>query len=154
MRKKLNNKGFTLVEVLAVVVILSVLLAIMVPSVNHLISKNKENNYKDFENGLLQATKVLLSDYRYEISISGSCSNESEEKDVLKIGEYALSNSKLTIRSLVEENNISTDVDGNIHNPKNKEQTLDLDSSYVLVKYQCKNKDYRYELMTDSLIWR
>lgn len=154
MNKKMNNKGFTLVEVLAVVVILSVLLAIMVPSVNHLIDKNKENNYKDFENGILQATKVLLSDYRYEISISGSCSNDSEMKNVLRIGNYNLTNSKLTIRSLVEENNISTDSEGNIHNPKDKGKVLDLDSSYILVKYQCKNKDFSYELMSDSLVWR
>lgn len=154
MVKKLNNKGFTLVEVLAVVVILSVLLAIMVPNVNHLIDQNKENNYKDFENGLIQATKVLLSDYRYKISIDGSCSNDSEEKNVLRVGEYYLQDSKLKILYLVEENNISTDSEGNIHNPKDKEKVLDLDSSYILVKYQCKTKDYRYELMSDSLAWR
>ena len=44
MKKNLNNKGFTLIEVLAVIVILSILMAIMVPSVGNIMKKNKEDN--------------------------------------------------------------------------------------------------------------
>lgn len=151
---KLNNKGFTLVEVLAVVVILSTLMAIMVPSANYLIEKNKEENYIELQNSLIQATKTLFSDYRYEVSISGSCNNATEEKNVLKIGDYTLTNSKVPINILIQENNISVNKDGNIVNPKNKTQTLDLNASYVLVKYQCKNKDFHYELKNDSIKWK
>ena len=44
MKKNLNNKGFTLIEVLAVIVILSILMAIMVPSVGNIIQKNRKSN--------------------------------------------------------------------------------------------------------------
>lgn len=154
---KLNNKGFTLIEVLAVVVILSVLMAIMVPSVNHLIEQNKVNNYDSFERGILNATKILLSDYRYDIVIDGSCSSSDDKKDILKIGNYDLVDSQLPIQVLVDENNISTDAEGKIHNPMDKSQTLNLSSSYVFVQYQCKNKDFSYLLKNKlneyTLIW-
>ena len=150
---KLNNRGFTLIEVIAVVVILATLLAIMVPSVNHLITKNQEDNYQEFKDGLIQSTKILFSDYRYKVSIDGVCADDSEEKNVLKVAFYTLTNSRVPIQALVNENYISTDLYGNIYNPKNKKQMLYLTNSYVLVKYQCKNKDFSYQLMDDSLVW-
>ena len=160
--KKLNNKGFTLIEVLAVVVILSVLIAIMVPSVNHLIEKNKEDNYQSLKSGMIQATKVLFSDYRYEVSVNGSCSDLVTELDIQKVGSYILANpSKIPIHVLVDEENITTDQDGNIFNPKDKTKKLDLDESYVLVKYQCDTKDFRYQIeetkdgeIVDYLKWK
>ena len=42
--KKLDNKGFTLVEVIAVVVILSVLSLLIVPSISGLLNRSKENS--------------------------------------------------------------------------------------------------------------
>ena len=67
----LNNKGFTLVELLAVVVILSILLAFMYPNVNKLINENKEKNYEKLESSIKSAAKMYISDYRYKISVDG-----------------------------------------------------------------------------------
>ena len=44
--KKLNNKGFTLVELIATVVILSIVMGIGAFSITEVIKKNKENDYK------------------------------------------------------------------------------------------------------------
>mgnify|MGYP003300559440 CR=1 FL=1 len=160
MMKKMNNKGFTLVEVLAVLVILSILIAIMVPSVNYLINMNKENNYKDLKNSIVQATKVLFSDYRYEISIEGNCDNDSDGKlNVLKIGEYnLLGGSRLPVTHLISENNISLDANGFIENPLNSNQVLNPDASVIIVQYQCDTKDFIYTIdkntnNEDYLIW-
>ena len=159
--KRLNNKGFTLIEVLAVVVILSVLTAIMVPSVNYLIDMNKENNYNDMRDGFIQATKVLFSDYRYEVAIDGTCSSNSDERNILKVGDYTLTGSKVPIQVLVNENNVTVNESGNIVDPRDTEKILDLNNSYVLVKYQCNKKDFRYEIeveqngvVTDYLVWK
>lgn len=152
--KKMNQKGFTLVEVIAVVVILSTLMVIMVPSVNYLINKNKKNNYQEIQDNLVQATKILFSDYRYEVSINGSCSDSTDELNVSAVGDYSLTDSKVPIQILVQEGNIKIDKNGNIINPLNKQQTLNLDTSYVLVKYQCETKNFRYELANDNLIWQ
>lgn len=146
---KLNNKGFTLVEVLAAVVILSILIAIMVPSVNNMLNKNKEDNYNNLKNGIINAAKVYMSDNRYDIEIEGGCNSSNEEKEVKSIGDNSLIGSKLPIKWLVDSNDLSTDADGKISNPKD-DRNLNLVSSYVLVKYQCSTKDYTYTIVEDS----
>jgi len=40
-----NNKGFTLVELLAVIVVLGIVLTIAVPGVTKLINKSKKNSF-------------------------------------------------------------------------------------------------------------
>ena len=151
----LNKKGFTLIEMLAVVIILSTLMAIMVPSVNYLIEKNKENNYNDVKNSILNAAKMYVSDYRYEIVIDGICTEEEKnKKDILSIGKKTdneLSESHLTVAKFVD--NIKVNEDGEILNPKNNSQKLDLNNSYVLIQYNCKSKDYSYTLEENSLQW-
>ena len=154
---KLNNKGFTLIELLAVVIILSILLTIMVPSVNYLIDKNKEDNYKQLEKSIISATKVYLSDNRYNIILAYGdelCGDGEVEENIASINENDLIDSKILISTLVGSKDLTTNSDGNIINPRNREEILDLNNSYILVKYQCSNKDYTYTLEENSLIWK
>ena len=44
--RKLNKKGFTLIEILAVVIIMTILLAVVVPAVSKYIINSKKNNYE------------------------------------------------------------------------------------------------------------
>lgn len=158
---KLNNKGFTLVEVLAVVVILSILIAIMVPSVNYIINKNKEDNYKNLEASIISATKVYLSDNRYNITLDyGIKLCDTSEESIANIAGNIITDNKLPIRLLIDSKNLSTDSEGRIINPKNYDEYLDvetnntLEESYVIIKYQCSNKNYTYTLEENSLIWK
>ena len=43
---KLNNKGFTLVELLAVLVILIAISAVAIPAISSSMDRNKEKQYK------------------------------------------------------------------------------------------------------------
>ena len=152
---KLNNKGFTLVEVLAVVVILSILIAIMVPNVNYLINKNKEDNYKSLKSSIISAAKVYISDNRYNITLAygdNLCGTGEVEENISRILTSDLNDSKLPIKLLIDSKDLSTK-NGSIINPKTN-QTLDLNASYVLIKYQCSTKDYTYNLEENSLIWK
>jgi len=45
--KKLNSKGFTLVELLAVIIILAVIVAIAVPTVSNIINESKQASLND-----------------------------------------------------------------------------------------------------------
>ena len=153
---KLNNKGFTLIEILAVVIILSIIITIMVPSSNYLIERNKEDNYKQLEKSIINATKVYLSDNRYNITLdygSDLCEDGEAEENISSISGNDLIDNKILISTLVNSRALTTNSNGNIINPKNNEEILDLDNSYILVKYQCSSKDYTYSLEENSLVW-
>lgn len=67
MSKKLNNKGFTLIEVLAVLVILMAIMRIAIPSISSSLerTKNKQNEarYKIIE----LATEQFVTDHKNAI---------------------------------------------------------------------------------------
>lgn len=143
--KKINNKGFTLVEVLAIIVILGILITIIAPNVTTLINENKKNSLEKLNTSITSAAKLYISDHKYEIKLTSSTCNANDTIDIDKIGNTDLNpNNQIKIRTLVDEGNISTSSDGNIYNPENKEQKLNLDNSYIIVKYNCKTKDYIY----------
>ena len=56
----MNNKGFTLVEILAMLVVLAILLAISVPNISGILSKQKENISVDDANKLVESTKIKV----------------------------------------------------------------------------------------------
>lgn len=149
---KLNNKGFTIIEVMATVIILSLLVIIIVPNVKRLIQRNNENNYKNFEKSIINATKILLSDYRYDILIDGNCNTSEEIKNIKMIGKYTIDNSRISVKILIDENNLTTSKDNNIYNPMNAEEILDIDNSYINIKYQCENKKFIYDI--EKLTWK
>ncbi len=159
---KLNNKGFTLIEVLAVIVILSLLMAIMVPSVGSILNKNKQSNYESLKKSIINSTKMYLSDHRYDITIidptdpTKSCETEGiNELNVASIGEdITLTDGKLPIQVLVNEGNLKTDSNNNIRNPKNNSQNLDKENSYIIIKYICNKKDFSYQLEDSYLTWK
>ena len=151
MKKNLNNKGFTLIEVLAVIVILSILMAIMVPSVGNIMKKNKEDNYQNLKDSIISAAKIYISDNRYQITV-GNC-DDSNKADIESINNVTLTDSKITIQTLANAGNLKTTSDGKILNPKDK-TSLNLGNSYVVVKYQCDKKEYEYQLKENFLQWQ
>lgn len=151
---KLNNKGFTLVEVLAVVVILSLLVIMVVPNVNSLIKQNNNNAYNNLKDNILVASKIYLSDNRYDIVLEKTCNNDSEEINIKSIDGDGLVDSKLPIKYLTNSGNITTTSNGNIISPLDSSLHLDLNNSYVLIKYQCSIGDYTYILEEEYLVWK
>lgn len=151
MKKNLNNKGFTLIEVLAVIVILSILMAIMVPSVGNIMKKNKEDNYQNLKDSIISAAKIYISDNRYQITV-GNC-DDSNKADIESINNVTLTDSKITIQTLADAGNLKTTSDEKIINPKDK-TSLNLGNSYVVVKYQCDKKEYEYQLKENFLQWQ
>jgi len=61
----MNNRGFTLIELIMVVAILALLVMIFTPNVMSLINKNNMNTYNDTIKSIENAAKVYVSDNRY-----------------------------------------------------------------------------------------
>lgn len=74
-----NKKAFTLVELLAVVVILAIIMGIAAISVNMVLKKGKDGVYKNYESTLKGAAEsYLIYDYMYENGDAMPGKNESK----------------------------------------------------------------------------
>lgn len=134
---KINNKGFTLVEVIAVVVIISVLTMLLAPNIIDLLNRGKENSYDDLEKSFVSAAEQYVTDNRYNISVSGS--------NVTRIGNYAITGNKITIEILLVNGYLEED-SGGYKNPMNSSEKLNLSNSYVTVTYNSTKKDFEFKI--------
>lgn len=57
---KCYKKGFTLVELLAVIVILAIILAIAIPGISNVINSSKEQAYESQKELIVNAAKKYL----------------------------------------------------------------------------------------------
>lgn len=73
--KKLNNNGFTLVELLAVIVILLIIMGIAIPSITSALSRNEEKQINAKKDLIVSEVEIRLSkkDGFYRPLKEGSC---------------------------------------------------------------------------------
>ena len=64
---KMNNKGFTLVEVLAVLVILSIITGLAIPAFSSSLEKNEQESEEKNKQIFQSAMEIFLTDYKKEI---------------------------------------------------------------------------------------
>lgn len=117
MNRKINKKGFTLTEILAVIAILGVILAIAVPSYNSLSKKFEKEYYDKLQGSVLAAAKSYY-----------------KENAELRPAELLYSN-VVTFSKLIENKNID-DIKGYKSNSN-------LKGRVIIVK---KEKDYDYKM--------
>lgn len=109
MKKWLKNqKGLTLLELLAVIVVLGIIAAIAIPAINGTIKNQKENADKASEQLILDATLRYLYDEYPNGPASGSTQNVSVA--TLKSEGYLNSNFQITLQS--DSSNTYSDVTG------------------------------------------
>jgi prepilin-type N-terminal cleavage/methylation domain-containing protein len=64
MNKRVNNKGFTLVELLAVLVILTAIMGIAIPSISSSLERSKNKQNKAREKVLESAAELYITDHK------------------------------------------------------------------------------------------
>lgn|SRR5574344_1894863 len=64
----MNKKGFTLIEVLAVITIIAVLGLITIPIVSRSIEKSKKKAYRETINSIIEAAKLYRANNDYDAS--------------------------------------------------------------------------------------
>lgn len=148
---KLNYKGFTLVELLAVIAIMGMLAVIMVPTISGVIEENKTNNLKNLENSIKSSARAYISDNRYEISLDdSSCDNNNNKRNITSIGTGTnlkkITNSEISVSTLVNEGYLKSN-SGEIIDPKTN-KSIDKNNSYIKVTYDCSSKDFKYGEIT------
>lgn len=68
--KRLNNKGFTLVELLAVLVILIAIMSIAIPSISSSLERSKDKQNGARKKVLESAAELYVTDHRNNIDSS------------------------------------------------------------------------------------
>ena len=69
-----NNKGFTLVELLAMLVVLGILMAITVPNISGILSQQKETAFIEDASKLINTAKMKMStDREIKRPANGNC---------------------------------------------------------------------------------
>lgn len=85
--RNLNNKGFTLIEVLATVVLIAVLGLIAVPNVLNTMNKSKESSYKIMVGDIKVAGKQLFEELEYADSTLYHYNMNGEKTGIISIEE-------------------------------------------------------------------
>ena len=90
MRKKLNKRGFSLVELLAVLVILSAIMGIALPSITSSMERNKGKQDEDWDKVVLIPIKTETDSNGNITSVKSNLDMESAslkggEKDLIKM---------------------------------------------------------------------
>lgn len=136
------KKGFTLTELLAVLVILGLVAAISYPVVNKSVEKYREKLLTNQENNIILAAKLWGNDNE-ELLPTNSANTTLITYDELKVGtdiDYGVI--KITYGNLITEKYIDR-----AKNPVTKVDIAD-DDYYVLIKKS--TKKWSYELQKNS----
>lgn len=70
-----NNKGFTLVELIATIVVLAIVAGIGTYSITSIIRKSKEENYELLKNNIRSAAETFYQECKYSNNDSISCTS-------------------------------------------------------------------------------
>ena len=65
--KKLNNNGFTLVELLAVLVILITIMSIAIPTISSSLERSKDSQNKQKQKLLESAAELYVADHKNDV---------------------------------------------------------------------------------------
>lgn len=73
--KKINNKGFTLVELIATIVLLSLIMSIGTYSITKIIKDSKEKDYELLIKEIVDATEIYYQECRFSNNDKIICPN-------------------------------------------------------------------------------
>ncbi|MBT2660632.1 type II secretion system protein [Bacillus sp. ISL-45] len=114
-KKMKDQRGLTLVELLAVVVILGIISAIAVPSIGNIIEKSKEDAHKSTAIQMLNAARLAVTNNEPEITFS-DVTESTDKKATVKL-------STLESKGYIE----------NVVNPSDKTGGYDKETSIVVI---------------------
>lgn len=130
----MNNKGFTLIELIIVIAILSLIALLSAPNVLKLINKNKADNYNGMIDSIIKSTKLYVSDNKNELKFVA----DNGQENFCKPNEDKNIHSSITLNELINSKSISSPV----VNPCTK--TNISENTKIKITLNCKTKQFSY----------
>lgn len=133
----MNNKGFTLIEMIMVIAILAMLAVLTTPNVIKMINKNKADNYNSVIDSIVSSCDLYVSDKRYELRFNNTCSGDYEATPNVS--------TSITLKDLVNSKDISTPIRNECTN-----EELNYDTIKITITLDCKTKNFSYKIEDPS----
>lgn len=129
---KMNNRGFTLIELIVTIALLALISTISVSVIGNIRGKHNVNSYYELLKNVESAAKLYVTDNRYNLKSVGidiKCPNNNT---------FTISLQKLVDSGyLTTDNNEIKNFDGS---------TLTLSENKVTVTYDCTKKNFTYKI--------
>lgn len=129
---KMNNRGFTLIELIVTIALLALISTISVSVIGNIRGKHNVNSYYELLKNVESAAKLYVTDNRYNLKSVGidiKCPNNNTFT--------------ISLQQLVDSGYLTTD------NNKIKNfdgSTLTLSENKVTVTYDCTKKNFTYKI--------
>lgn len=119
--EKLNKKGFTLVELIATIVVLALVVSISAYAITNIINSAKEKNYELLIKNIIDASETYYQECKYKYSNNSgiTCNDNVTLQDLVNYGYL--------------KGNGTEDKKMEIVNPKNN---IDIGECSIAVKYE------------------
>lgn len=141
----MNNKGFTMVELVATIALLSVIMIISFVSINAVIDSSEINECNALVSNIKSATKEYFSDNRYNLdNISGYKVDNNDKK-------YEVNVSVLTSNNYLTDDIVNPFDDEKLSNDDIK-ISVELNDNYTIKKIVVKNSSNN-EVVCDNEEW-
>lgn len=127
--KKINRKGFTLIEVILVLAIIAIIITILAPNILSLLSENDKRSCHSLVNSIETAARTYVTNNKYDLGFT--CTNEVVTfsiKTLVNAGALTLPNNNITIRK------------------NNSEEEINIDENLVTVTFDCDTRTFNYEV--------
>lgn len=134
---KMNNRGFTLIELIVTIALLALISTISVSVIGNIRGKHNVNSYYELLKNVESAAKLYVTDNRYNLKSIDSSIN-IVCTDTNKINTFYI-----PIKDLVDNGYLTTD-NGGIKNFDGS--TLNLSENKVTVTYDCTKKNFTYKI--------
>lgn len=120
MKKRLNQKGFTLVEVLATLVILVAIMGIAIPSISSSLERTKVKQNESRKRVLESAAELFVTDHKNTVyknlNSDGKCWIDLNELDVSEDSKFDADGKEITGGIVFERPNTYVYEENNTYN--------------------------------------
>lgn len=142
----MNNKGFSLIELILVIALLALIGMLSIPNILKVIAKNKVDDYNGTIDSIEKAASLYASDNRYELNFRDYNDNASfckpTDDDTKKISAY------VTLETLINSKYISTPV-------KNFCTDEEISGDIIIeIILNCGTRQFSYDIDEDDTLKR